>query len=397
MCLQIFVGPMLAYNGLDAYQISTYKMKIPEADYFSYALPAVVCFILGLHISAKNLAGEVINQEKVRHFVSRNQNLPYFFIILGFLSSFAAELFSTDLAFVFVLIGGFKFVGLIMLILGNVKLKLIPLIIVIGSIISSSLGSAMFHDLLTWLLFIGAVLAVKYKPGNVIKLLAATLFIILSILIQGLKTDYRINTSEKREDAGLETFARTYEENQQNESVFNLKSIAKSNVRINQGFIITNIMNTIPSKIPFSKGEELWQILEAAFLPRIIAPDKLTAGNQEVFKKYSGMQLSKTTSMGLSSVGDAYINFGVFGGCVFMFFLGLLYSEVLNAFYKYSKYYPLLLTFTALVFYFPIRPDCELQTILGHLVKSCFLIFVIMQLWKHVFKINLAPVAKVAY
>ena len=68
-----------------------------------------------------------------------------------------------------------------------------------------------------------------------------------------------------------------------------------------------------------------------------------------------------------------------------MFVLGLFYSEVLKAFHRYGKYYPVLLLFTPLVFYYPIRPDCELQTILGHLVKSCFLIYVIFLVWKKYF------------
>ena len=90
--------------------------------------------------------------------------------------------------------------------------------------------------------------------------------------------------------------------------------------------------------------------------------------------------------MGLSSVGDAYINFGIYGGCLFMFIMGLLYSEVLKAFQRYSKTFPLLLLFTPLVFYYPIRADCELQTILGHLTKACFLIFAIHVAWRNKFK-----------
>jgi hypothetical protein len=84
-------------------------------------------------------------------------------------------------------------------------------------------------------------------------------------------------------------------------------------------------------------------------------------------------------------LGDAYINFGVWGGVIFMFFLGLLYGWILNAFQKNSKDYPVLVLFTALVFYYPIRPDCELQTILGHLFKSIFLIFVMISFWKYTF------------
>ncbi len=141
-------------------------------------------------------------------------------------------------------------------------------------------------------------------------------------------------------------------------------------------------MYTVPATVPFADGEELRRILEAAFLPRILAPDKLNAGDRTLFTKYSGMRLQRQTSMGLSSPGDAYVNFGVWGGCIFMFCLGLLFSEVLNGFYKYSKYYPFLLLFTPLIFYYPIRPDCELQTSLGHLVKGCMLVFAMMVFWK---------------
>jgi hypothetical protein len=104
--------------------------------------------------------------------------------------------------------------------------------------------------------------------------------------------------------------------------------------------------------------------------------------------KYTGLYLMPGTSMGMSTMGDAYINFGTFGGAIFMFFFGLLFSEILNAFHKRSVEYPVLLLFIPMVFYYPIRPDCELQTILGHLFKSCFLIFVMLEVWKAKLRLN---------
>ena len=98
------------------------------------------------------------------------------------------------------------------------------------------------------------------------------------------------------------------------------------------------------------------------------------------------MHLREGTSMALSSLGDAYINFGYVGGCIFMFFLGLTYSTVLNSFEKYSHKYSCILLFLPLVFYYPIRPDCELQTILGHLVKAVFLVFIIVYSWRGIFE-----------
>ena len=390
MCIQMFVGPAFAYSGLDKYQYFVYQMKLSEADYFSYVMPAVIAFIIGLHITAGKLKGESLNSKSIAIFVNKHPSLPFWLVGIGFTSSVFADFFSANFTFIFYLLSGLKFVGLFMLFLGNTALKLPVMIAVIFSIVGSSLSQGMFHDLLTWLIMLGAIMAIRFKPSKKLKWLTFMSFILFVVIIQQLKGAYRTATS-KGETAGIETFEKVYRAGEENNSIFSFQSLATSNVRINQGFIITNIMTTVPRKVPFSNGEELQQILEAAFLPRFLAPDKLTAGNRDIFMKYSGMRIQKGTSMGLSSVGDAYINFGIVGGCIFMFILGLLYSEVLNAFHKFSKNFPVLLLFTPLVFYYPIRPDCELQTILGHLVKSCFLIFVIFLVWKKEFRMNYRP------
>ncbi|MDB5280371.1 MAG: hypothetical protein JWR61_5326 [Ferruginibacter sp.] len=385
MCLQMLLGPTFAYNGLDAYQSFSYKMKIPETDYFTYVLPAVICFIWGLHVTAGRLKGEQLNQKAIADFVDSSGDMAYWFIGIGFVSSIISSYFSTDLGFVFYLLSSFKFVGAFMLLLSNKQLKTGLLVLVFGSIVISSLGEAMFHDLLTWVIFIGSVVAIKYKPNMVVKASVAVGFILVSVVIQQLKGDYR-KSAWGEGNSGLDAFEKVYDSKQEKNGIFDFGSLAQSNVRINQGFIITNVMKNVPERVPYAEGAELYQILEAAFLPRILAPNKLNAGDRTIFMKYSGMQLKQGTSMGLSSVGDAYINFGIIGGCFFMFLLGLFFSTVLNNFYKHSFNYPVLLLFVPLVFYYPIRADCELQTSLGHLVKSTFLVYVVIQFWKYEFK-----------
>ena len=390
MCLQMFIGPTLAYNGLDKYQRGFLKMQIPEDQYFLYVIPAVICFIVGLHIRAGMLEGEVVDQEKIKRFVKENPKLPFVFIGIGFVSSFVSGLFGAELGFVFTLLACFKFIGTFLFILSGTKLRPFFLFLVYGSVIASSLGSAMFHDLLTWLIFLGAVFALKYKPSVQVKGIFTFGFIILALMIQLIKGDYREATWKEGEEGGIETLQKTMNASQEKNSFINEEKLGGSNVRINQGFIITNIMANIPARMPFAKGEELAQILEAAIMPRILAPNKLNAGDREFFMKWSGMRIAAGTSMGLSSVGDAYINFGMVGGSIFMLLYGMFFSEVLKAFNHFGKSFPVLILFTSLVFYYPIRPDCELQTILGHLIKSCFLIFVMIHIWKYKFKVNYA-------
>jgi len=385
MCLQMFVGPALAYNGLDEFQTGYYRMQIPEYEYFTYVIPAVLCFILGLNLFAKDLPGERPSTEKIKQYVLEQPNMPYVLIVVGFVASLVSKYFGSELTFVFVVLSTFKFVGLFLIILGNKGLKTLPLILVYGFIVFSSIAGGMFFDLLTWLTFLGAVYAYKFKPLNVIKALFVIAFIILAVVIQQLKGDYRQATWTEGQEASIETFSETLEKKQENNSVFGYESLAKSNLRINQGYIITNIMKTVPDKVPFENGAELVLILESAFFPRFLAPNKLNAGDRFIFMKYSGFPVASGTSMGLSSVGDAYINFGVMGGCVFMFAYGLLFSLLLKYFKSKSLKYPVVLLFATAVFYYPIRPDCELQTILGHLVKASFIIMVVLNLWKHKF------------
>jgi hypothetical protein len=332
----------------------------------------------------------VVDQEKIKRFVKENPKLPFVFIGIGFVSSFVSGLFGAELGFVFTLLACFKFIGTFLFILSGTKLRPFFLFLVYGSVIASSLGSAMFHDLLTWLIFLGAVFALKYKPSVQVKGIFTFGFIILALMIQLIKGDYREATWKEGEEGGIETLQKTMNASQEKNSFINEEKLGGSNVRINQGFIITNIMANIPARMPFAKGEELAQILEAAIMPRILAPNKLNAGDREFFMKWSGMRIAAGTSMGLSSVGDAYINFGMVGGSIFMLLYGMFFSEVLKAFNHFGKSFPVLILFTSLVFYYPIRPDCELQTILGHLIKSCFLIFVMIQIWKYKFKVNYA-------
>ncbi|MCZ2397331.1 MAG: hypothetical protein LC100_12415 [Chitinophagales bacterium] len=378
-CLQYLVGPSFAYSGLDEFMYFKYRMQVPEEVYFSYAIPAVICFILGLHVSQK-LNGEKVDEKSVNDFVESNTNMPYVFVGIGFLSGIVSGFFGSELANVFYILSGFKFIGLFMIILSKQPVKLWVLVLVVGAIISSSLKTAMFHDLLTWLVFVLAVLAIRYKPSIVVKVGFAIGMVIMVIIIQQIKSVYRSNITYG--EGNTEAFEESFRTINQEGGFFDMNKIAESNVRINQGFIVTNAMAWVPEREPFAKGEELRMILEAAFLPRILAPDKLKAGDNSLVLKYTGLRIRQGTSMSISALGDGYVNFGTFGGSIFMFFFGLAFNIVLNGFQRFSRYFPIILIFTPLVFYYPIRPDTALQTGLGHMVKASFLLYVIMIFWK---------------
>ena len=189
MCLQILIGPALAYNGLDVYQEGYNKMQVPESDYFAYAFPAVLMFIIGLNFLSGNLAGEKPDTEGLKNYVKEHPVMPYTLILVGFISSLVAAYFSSDLAFVFLVLSCFKFVGIFLIVLGNKGIKPLPLLVVYGSIISSSIAQGMFFDLLTWLVFLGSIYAIKFKPNNYLKTTFVIIFSLFAVVIQQLRGD----------------------------------------------------------------------------------------------------------------------------------------------------------------------------------------------------------------
>jgi len=384
----MLIGPALAYNGLDSYQEGYNKMQIPEGDYFAFAFPAVLLFILGLNFLSSKLPGEKPDIEALKIYVKENPTMPYTLIGIGFVASLISIYFSSDLAFVFLVISGLKYVGIFLIILGKKGIKPLPLVIVYGSIISSSIAQGMFFDLLTWLIFLGSIYAISFNPNKYLKIIFIVLFTFLAIVIQQLKGDYREATWKQGEEGNVDTLKKSLKKKSEKQGIFSAKSLGASNLRINQGYIITNIMVTIPDKVPYENGSEMQLILVSSILPRIIAPNKLNSGDRSIFMKYSGIPVAVGTSMALSSLGDAYINFGIIGGAIFMFFYGMLFSFFLKIFNKKSKEFPIAILMSTVAFYYPIRPDCELQTILGHLFKATIILLFILAVWKNKFKLS---------
>ena len=163
MSLQILIGPVLVYNGFDEFITNdNYRMDTSSEVYFSYALPAVALFIIGLNIFSYKHSGENINIVAIKNAIKGQKNMPYILIAMGFLGNIIENIVPTELQFVTYLMGAFKFIGLFTLIIGEKKLKMWVLVLVFGSIIYTTLQSAMFHDLITWLIFLVSILFLRY-------------------------------------------------------------------------------------------------------------------------------------------------------------------------------------------------------------------------------------------
>ena len=58
------------------------------------------------------------------------------------------------------------------------------------------------------------------------------------------------------------------------------------------------------------------------------------------FARFTGKELVKGTRMTIGVLGDAYVNFGVLGGAIFMFCFGLFLNLGINIMLRLTNNYP---------------------------------------------------------
>jgi hypothetical protein len=156
--------------------------------------------------------------------------------------------------------------------------------------------------------------------------------------------------------------------------VFANDNVERLVVRFNQGWIISRIMQQVPAVIPYADGETIIAAVKASILPRALYPDKPIAGGKVNYEKYTGFHLLSNTSMGISLLGEAYINFGVEGAWAFMLVFGLLTSLVIRGLFQLTRKYPTLWLWLPLVLLHFVKAETELLVQLNYLTKSIVLV-----------------------
>jgi len=136
-------------------------------------------------------------------------------------------------------------------------------------------------------------------------------------------------------------------------------------------------MSWTPSREPFAEGETINEALRSAFMPRFLFPNKVTAGGRTYFYRFTGRQLSDTTSMGLGLVGEAYANYGIQGGILFMFIIGLFYNWFIFMIYRIANKHPTIIFFIPLIFLQVVKAETDFSVIINHLFKASIAVWMI--------------------
>ncbi|MBI9062183.1 MAG: hypothetical protein JEZ14_09345 [Marinilabiliaceae bacterium] len=370
--LQWIVGPYIDYhNGSSHYK---YYMYVPEEQYMAFAVPAIIAFRLGTlffkdHSNLEDIGQRVIN------LLNNYPKLPYVFIIAGLIIPYLNAFIPAGLRFVFFLLSNVKYVGVIYLLFSD-KPNRWPIFMIVMAITAlGSIASGMFHDLLLWAMLTFTFVARELKLSYSSKMVIALIGMFLAITIQSVKHEYRDIIHKGYGGNKVSLFLGLAADNWSSGRIVTPSSEDDMNARLNQGWIISAVMKHIPEYEPYAGGSTIIEGIEAALLPRFLAPNKKKAGGRENFMKYTGLPLGENTSMGISLAGEGYANYGVYGGIFFMFCWGLFIGWFWQKLSNWSFFYPTLLIWSPILFLQVIKAETEFVVVLNHLIKASVLVF----------------------
>ena len=355
----------------------TYPMKISSIQYFELAIPGFLCFYTGMYLFKTRIFTPSIY--KVKRDTKNNESLLVNFVIFGLILRLFSSVFPGELAFFIYLISSIRFVGSFALFSYNSTkywkwvAALLLLEFYFGAI------AAMYHDSVMWILFFALYFVYSMKPSLSIRLIGLCVCVVFILFIQGLKGAYRAKVSETRtSDLGLvlETSS------QVSDDIGSEDNLLGSLNRGNQAWIFASTKERMDRIGDFQGLHILGIYTEAALLPRFLAPDKLMSGDKKIFNTFSGHQINQNTSMGLGVFADGYIAYGYWGVIFFTFGLGLLFNftfRIIESWTKLSEFYVLMVL---PLLNYAVRPDCELQTTINHLVKGLIVFGILVTLTK---------------
>ena len=373
--LQWIIGPFLSYTFYPDNQF--YFMAVDRGTYMSFAVPATLFFAIGMFLPIwKNKKSNNFYLEELKELLNKYKNLDIIFIILGSIFYFYIDYAPISIKFAIFIISGIRFVGLFLLFISKRKHRIILVFIIIGWFFLITLRETIFHEFIIWMLFFIFVVSFITKPKLRTKVIYSLSLVLLVIVIQTVKYKFRqeVQNSENRLSLFTKLVSNDILESNTVTSENNLEAMV---VRINQGWIIARIMYWTPSREPFANGETILASIKESLIPRFLDPNKtISAGGRTYFTRFTGKLISDNTSMGLGLLGEAYANYGILGGSVFMFIIGLFYNFVLFLIFKISIKHPLLIFFIPLIFLQVIKAETDFSVILNHLVKSSLFVFV---------------------
>lgn len=380
--------PFITYTYFNN-DVSYGKMVLAPTEYYPYTLGAIFFFRLGLQGNKKE------NQIGFDQFLGISNNPKNWYtgialICTGFASLFIQPFVPLGLQNFLYLLSSIRFIGVIYLLYTKNKYKSILIGLVFLHYVLRTIAGTLFYELFTWLALISIYLLI-YKT---IKLRTKILLFIAAwfglFVIQIVKTEYRTAVWDRSEEATA-AFSRafTQEFNSERDLEFmNSSNIEKFTARLNLGWVVSEIVRHVDEHALQQNGKKLFADIPSIILPRFLYPQKKMVAGEDLrkeFEKYTGRKLNRQTTINISALGDAYINFGFIGGWMLLYFLGHFIRWFMKKIKNISFTYPDIIIWMPLIFFDFIRMN-DFYFLLNSVLKNTFLVMLIFYIFSNYFR-----------
>lgn len=376
-CFQLLFGSLLAFYVVEPDPI--FEPEGTPQEYFAYAIPAVIAFGLGLFMIKPSVNDlYLLSKAKEKYDLERIGKL---LVVIGLVAEPIKLLMPGSLRYFVDLISILKFIGAFILIFDDLKKSRIYIGLAFLPLFINAISGGVFFLLLIWGVFAVMFFFLSHSEYSFLK--KAT-YIVVGIsfvfVLDSAKGAYRKNLNDLGGDVStidkVMIFFDLYSQSLVSDDLDNEENVSGRVTRINQGAIVTWIMQYVPEMEDHAGGSTIKDAIIGAIFPRILLPDKVQAGGVENYEKYTGRYLI-ATSINISLLGEGYINYGTTGGILFMFFVGLFYSLSYKLLSKYASKYPVYIFFVPYFFIYSIKAEDDLATPLNHIFKA-FIVFIFL-------------------
>lgn len=363
--MNYLIAPAITYS-LPVDQV-VFGMKISIHEYYNLAFFGFLFFALGMFQIKTRVFS--IDYNNINKLAVVNKKFLIKITLLGIVLRLLIPFFPGELGFFIYLLALIRFVGAFALLAESKRLWYYSAAVLLLELLTAFL-QGMYHDAIMWIIFFGLYYLYIVKPGLPIKLFGFGVAVLLIFFIQAIKFNYREQTWQDGQEASLSTVAEIGIDATKNEGLFGTGNLISTLHRGNQAWIFASTVDNVSRNKNFQGLKNVNKYLEAALLPRFLAPNKITSGNKEIFNEFSGHDINEGTSMGLGVFADGYIAFGTWGVYIFGYVLGLIFSLTFKIVERWTVVSPFYVLLLLPLLNYAVRPDCELQTTINHLFKG---------------------------
>ena len=361
-------------------------MQVPESIYFGYALPALILFTTCLTFPLKaetyddqgkflfNLIG------KIKNYLNKEKRIGIIILAVGTIELFLSGFIPMGIRFFVDLLFFSAFAGVLMIYFGEnrlYKITILPAFLLL--LFVRSIDSSMFTIIAYMSITMISFFLIGNNVGITRKIVVFITGCFLMLVLQNSKLAYRKIIRQNSNQTGQVSIFIDIVQTQflNAENFFQVDEFYQVFIRLNQGYNVSRVMNWIPYRKDFDKGDRLGKVVLSSIVPRFLWQDKPKAGGQDNVLYYAGWKI-QGWSTNVGPLGEGYGAFGVVGGILFMGVLGIYIRFVYIQVWKLSVKYPIMIFWLPVLFYQTIySAETDTLQILNSTIKTSFFLWLL--------------------